>query len=149
MCVHWQWNTLEWCQLIAPQASPVVHLVTPLECVSLTMNTQLPGAQLVDNTRVSFILNEDTTGCYRYKEAFHKRLYELIIQILWYFILLVQMMLGPDHSFLVVATCANSIKPKDFCSKSQLWASQSIVLFRAFVGCNAPTALYHPCAYHM
>ena len=40
LCVHWQWNTLEWCQLNAPQASPVVHLVIPLECVSLSMNTQ-------------------------------------------------------------------------------------------------------------
>ena len=40
LCVHWQWNTLEWCQLNALQASPVVHLVTPLECVSLSMNTQ-------------------------------------------------------------------------------------------------------------
>ena len=40
MCVHWQWNTLEWCQLNALQASPVVHLVTPLSCVSLSMNTQ-------------------------------------------------------------------------------------------------------------
>ena len=33
-------NTLEWCQLNALQASPVVHLVTPLSCVSLSMNTQ-------------------------------------------------------------------------------------------------------------
>ena len=40
LCVHWQWNTLEWCQLNALQASPVVHLVTPLSCVSLSMNTQ-------------------------------------------------------------------------------------------------------------
>ena len=40
LCVHWQWNTLEWCQLNARQASPVVHLVTPLSCVSLSMNTQ-------------------------------------------------------------------------------------------------------------
>ena len=41
LCVHWQWNTLEWCQLNALQASPVVHLVTPLSCVPLSMNTQL------------------------------------------------------------------------------------------------------------
>ena len=40
LCVDWQWNTLEWCQLNALQASPVVHLVTPLSCVSLSMNTQ-------------------------------------------------------------------------------------------------------------
>ena len=40
LCVHWQWNTLEWCQLNALQASPVVHSVTPLSCVSLSMNTQ-------------------------------------------------------------------------------------------------------------
>ena len=40
LCVHWQWNTLEWCQLNALQASPVVHLMTPLSCVSLSMNTQ-------------------------------------------------------------------------------------------------------------
>ena len=40
LCVHWQWNTLEWCQRNALQASPVVHLVTPLSCVSLSMNTQ-------------------------------------------------------------------------------------------------------------
>ena len=40
LCVHWQWNTLEWCQLNALQASPVVHLVTPLSCVWLSMNTQ-------------------------------------------------------------------------------------------------------------
>ena len=40
LCVHWQWNTLEWCQLNALQASPVMHLVTPLSCVSLSMNTQ-------------------------------------------------------------------------------------------------------------
>ena len=40
LCVHWQWNTLEWCQLNALQASPVVHLVTPLSCVSFSMNTQ-------------------------------------------------------------------------------------------------------------
>ena len=32
--------SLEWCQLNALQASPVVHLVTPLSCVSLSMNTQ-------------------------------------------------------------------------------------------------------------
>ena len=40
LCVHWQWNTLEWCPLNALQASPVVHLVTPLSCVSLSMNIQ-------------------------------------------------------------------------------------------------------------
>ena len=40
LCVHWQWNTLGWCQLNALQASPVVYLVTPLSCVSLSMNTQ-------------------------------------------------------------------------------------------------------------
>ena len=40
LCVHWQWNTLEWCQLNALQASPVVHLMTPLSCFSLSMNTQ-------------------------------------------------------------------------------------------------------------
>ena len=40
LCVHWQWNTLEWSQLNALQASPVVHLVSPLLCVSLSMNTQ-------------------------------------------------------------------------------------------------------------
>ena len=40
LCVHWQWNTLEWCQLNARQAKPGVHLVTPLSCVSLSMNTQ-------------------------------------------------------------------------------------------------------------
>ena len=31
---------MEWCQLNALQASPVVHLMTPLSCVSLSMNTQ-------------------------------------------------------------------------------------------------------------
>ena len=50
VCVQGMWNaqvkgqvtehTLEWCQLNALQASPVVHLVTPLSCVSLSMNTQ-------------------------------------------------------------------------------------------------------------
>ena len=45
--VHWQWNTLEWCQLNALQASPVVHLVTPLSCVSLSMNTQ-PSVPAID-----------------------------------------------------------------------------------------------------
>ena len=40
LCVHWQWNTGEWWQLNALQASPVVHLVTPPSCVSLSMNTQ-------------------------------------------------------------------------------------------------------------
>ena len=40
LCVHWQWNTREWCQLNALLASPVVHLVTPLSCDSLSMNTQ-------------------------------------------------------------------------------------------------------------
>ena len=83
LCVHWQWNTLEWCQLNALQASPVVHLVTPLSCVSLSMNTQpsvptlmkhtrvvslnarqaKPGVHLVDTTRVCFIVNEHTTKC--------------------------------------------------------------------------------------
>ena len=47
LCVHWQWNTLEWCQLNALQASPVVHLVTPLSCVSLSMNTQ-PSVPAID-----------------------------------------------------------------------------------------------------
>ena len=47
LCVHWQWNTLEWCQLNALQASPVVHLVTPLSCVSLSMNTQ-PSVPTID-----------------------------------------------------------------------------------------------------
>ena len=49
MCVHWQWNTLEWCQLNALQASPVVHLVTPLSCVSLSMNTQ-PSVPTIGTT---------------------------------------------------------------------------------------------------
>ena len=46
--VHWQWNTLEWCLLNALQASPVVHLVTPLSCVSLSMNTQ-PSVPTIDS----------------------------------------------------------------------------------------------------
>ena len=49
LCVHWQWNTLEWCQLNALQASPVVHLVTPLSCVSLSMNTQ-PSVPTINRT---------------------------------------------------------------------------------------------------
>ena len=47
LCVHCQWNTLEWCQLNALQASPVVHLMTPLSCVSLSMNTQ-PSVPTID-----------------------------------------------------------------------------------------------------
>ena len=50
LCVHWQWNTLEWCQLNALQASPVVHLVTPLSCVSLSMNTQ-PSVPAIKTSR--------------------------------------------------------------------------------------------------
>ena len=50
LCVHWQWNTLEWCQLNALQASPVVHLVTPLSYVSLSMNTQ-PSVPAIDTLR--------------------------------------------------------------------------------------------------
>ena len=49
LCVHWQWNTLEWCQLNALQASPVVHLVTPLSCVSLSLNTQ-PSVPIENKT---------------------------------------------------------------------------------------------------
>ena len=86
LCVHWQRNTLEWCQLNALQASPVVHLVTPLSCVSLSMNTQpsvpaiikatrvaslymlyaqqaKPGVHFVDTTRVCFLVNKHTTKC--------------------------------------------------------------------------------------
>ena len=33
-------SPLKWCQLKALQASPVVHLVTPLSCVSFSTNTQ-------------------------------------------------------------------------------------------------------------
>ena len=51
LCVHWQWNTLEWCQLNALQASPVVHLVTPLSCVSLSMNTQPNVPTIVTSCR--------------------------------------------------------------------------------------------------
>ena len=52
LCVHWQWNTLEWCQLNALQASPVVHLVTPLSCVSFSMNTQpsVPAIKTAGNS---------------------------------------------------------------------------------------------------
>ena len=49
--VHWQWNTLEWCPLNALQASPVVHLVTPLSCVSLSMKT-LPSVPAIVTTRL-------------------------------------------------------------------------------------------------
>ena len=34
------WYTLEWCQLNALQASPVMHLVTPLSCVSVSRDTR-------------------------------------------------------------------------------------------------------------
>ena len=53
--VHWQWNTLDWCQLNALQASPVVHFVTPLSCVSLSMNTQ-PSVPTI-------ILDNDIQAC--------------------------------------------------------------------------------------
>ena len=54
-------NTLEWCQLNALQASPVVHWVTPLSCVSL------PGVHLVDTSLVCFTVNEYTTKISRYR----------------------------------------------------------------------------------
>ena len=54
LCVHWQWNTLEWCQLNALQASPVVHLVTPLSCVSLSMNTQ-PSVPAIETFTLQMI----------------------------------------------------------------------------------------------
>ena len=44
---------VEWCQLNALQASPVVHLVTPLSCVSLSMNTQ-PSVPAINTGRVRF-----------------------------------------------------------------------------------------------
>ena len=44
---------LEWCQLNALQASPVVHLVTPLSCVSLSMNTQPSVPAIIYFTVVS------------------------------------------------------------------------------------------------
>ena len=56
LCVHWQWNTLQWCQLNALQASPVVHLVTPLSCVSLSMNTQ-PSVPTIDCSGVGTEMN--------------------------------------------------------------------------------------------
>ena len=60
LCVHWQWNTLEWCQLNALQASPVVHLVTPLSCVSLSMNTQpsVPAIRAHASRVYSFNFND-------------------------------------------------------------------------------------------
>ena len=74
LCVHWQWNTLEWCQLNALQASPVVHLVTPLSFhCSLTMkHTRVVSTKCTpgfacrafsDTTLVCFIVNEHTTKC--------------------------------------------------------------------------------------
>ena len=57
LCVHWQWNTLEWCQLNGLQASPVVHLVTPPSCVSLSMNTQ-PSIPIAGTLGCVFIDNE-------------------------------------------------------------------------------------------
>ena len=58
LCVHWQWNTLEWCQLNALQASPVVHLVTPLPCVSLSMNTQ-PSVPTIETRWINKIWMKD------------------------------------------------------------------------------------------
>ena len=46
LCVHWQWDILEWCQLNALQASPVVHLVTPLSCVSLLKGLRMVARAL-------------------------------------------------------------------------------------------------------
>ena len=45
ICVHWQWSTLECCLLNILQVLPVVHLVTPPSCVSLSKSTQtsVPG----------------------------------------------------------------------------------------------------------
>ena len=67
LCVHGQWNTLEWCQLNALQASPVVHLVTPLSCVSLSMNTQ-PSVPAIKATttkahRSLNLLRRNLSGC--------------------------------------------------------------------------------------
>ena len=59
LCVHWQWNTLEWCQLNALQASPVVHLVTPLSCVSLSMNTQPSVPTIISRYKVQIIFHLD------------------------------------------------------------------------------------------
>ena len=59
LCVHWQWNTLEWCQLNALQASPVVHLVTPLSCVSLSMNTQ-PSVPAIETWSEFIAIQQNT-----------------------------------------------------------------------------------------
>ena len=37
---HRHWTTTKWCQLNALPASPVVHLVSPLSWVSVSMDTQ-------------------------------------------------------------------------------------------------------------
>ena len=69
LCVHWQWNTLEWCQLNALQASPVVHLVTPLSCVSLSMNTQ-PSVPTIETAAHTLDIS-----CYVYVGYLHVRIF--------------------------------------------------------------------------
>ena len=65
LCVHWQLNTLEWCQLNALQASPVVYLVTPLWCVSLSMNTQ-PDNQVFP----LYCQRDPRTNCPQFAQAY-------------------------------------------------------------------------------
>ena len=54
LCVHWQWNTLEWCQLNALQAMKHTRVV------SLNAREAKPGVHLVDTTRVYFIVHFET-----------------------------------------------------------------------------------------
>ena len=85
LCVHWQWNTLEWCQLNALQASPVVHLVTPLSCVSLSMNTQpnvpaieiacpcqksMPNQVISYFYKMCYILPNECNACHRLSKLY-------------------------------------------------------------------------------
>ena len=72
LCVHWQWNTLEWCQLNAPQASPDVDLVTPLSCVSLSMNTQ-PSVPTIFSGLGVEISSHHLRGCSYFRNLISRR----------------------------------------------------------------------------
>ena len=60
LCLHWQWNTLEFCPLDALQVVVFPLSMKHTRVVSLNARQAKPGVQLVDTTRVCFIVNEHT-----------------------------------------------------------------------------------------
>ena len=55
-----QWNILKWCQLNALQALHVVHLLTRLSCVPLSMNTQssVPAIRIISQQMLKTLVTE-------------------------------------------------------------------------------------------